>query len=250
MRLKNKVALITGGGSGIGEATVLKFSEEGAKVVINDVNIENANKVAKKLKAKGSEVLVCIADISKKTNVDDMIKQIKEECFLEYLIHQNENKLSAKKLDVLYDWGLTNITLFEDPIFYQKQKKADMAFREAQILSLLSPKEIKYYNYIFEYLNRRADYQKMIGIMKRGLKSLPNDLNLRQYLVVAYLKTGKEDLALPDDAAQERHGNDEQENQDAESRHLHTREPVLCELEGMRFDRRGSLANRCAQAIP
>ena len=50
MRLKNKVALITGGGSGIGEATVLRFSEEGAKIVINDVNAEDANKVAKKVK--------------------------------------------------------------------------------------------------------------------------------------------------------------------------------------------------------
>ncbi len=52
MRLKNKVTLITGGGSGIGEATVLRFSEEGAKVVINDVNVDNANSVAEKIKAK------------------------------------------------------------------------------------------------------------------------------------------------------------------------------------------------------
>ena len=76
MRLKSKVALITGGGSGIGEATVLKFSEEGAKVVINDVNKDNANKLAEKLKAKGCEVLVCIADVCKKSDVEKMIKQI------------------------------------------------------------------------------------------------------------------------------------------------------------------------------
>ncbi len=79
---------------------------------------------------------------------------------------------------------------------YQKQKKADMAFREAQILTLLSPKEMKYYSHMFGYLNRRAEYEKMVGVMKTGLKSLPNNLDLRQYLVVAYLKTGDEDLAL------------------------------------------------------
>lgn len=75
MRLKNKVALITGGGSGIGEATVLRFSEEGAKVVINDVNADNANNVAEKIKAKGGEVLVCIADVCKKSDVEKMVKQ-------------------------------------------------------------------------------------------------------------------------------------------------------------------------------
>jgi 3-oxoacyl-[acyl-carrier protein] reductase len=76
MKLKNKVALITGGGSGIGEATVLRFSEEGAKVVINDVNEDNANKLAEKLKAKGCEALVCSADVCNKNDVEKMINQI------------------------------------------------------------------------------------------------------------------------------------------------------------------------------
>ncbi len=78
MRLKDKVALITGGGSGIGEATVLRFSEEDAKVIINDVNVDNAKNVAKKVKANGGEVLVCIADVCKKSEVEDMIKQTLE----------------------------------------------------------------------------------------------------------------------------------------------------------------------------
>ena len=75
MKLKNKVALITGGGSGIGEATVLRFAEEGAKVVINDVNVDNANSISEKLKAKGCDVLVCIADVCSKSDVDEMIKK-------------------------------------------------------------------------------------------------------------------------------------------------------------------------------
>ena len=75
MKLKDKVALITGGGSGIGEATVLRFSEEGAKIVINDVDVDNANSVAEKVKAKGCDVMVCIADVCKKSDVEDMIKK-------------------------------------------------------------------------------------------------------------------------------------------------------------------------------
>jgi len=78
LRLKDKVALITGGGSGIGEATVFRFSEEDAKVIINDISADNAKKVAKKVKANGSEVLVCIADVCKKSEVEYMIKQTLE----------------------------------------------------------------------------------------------------------------------------------------------------------------------------
>ena len=78
MRLKDKVALITGGGSGIGEATALRFAEEGAKVVICDVDMENANRVAKDIDSKGGETLVLKADVSNKGDVEGMMAQIKE----------------------------------------------------------------------------------------------------------------------------------------------------------------------------
>jgi 3-oxoacyl-(acyl-carrier-protein) reductase len=78
MRLKDKVALITGGGSGIGEATALRFAEEGAKVVICDVDMENANRVAKDIDSQGGETLVLKADVSNKSDVEGMMAQIKE----------------------------------------------------------------------------------------------------------------------------------------------------------------------------
>ena len=78
MRMKDKVALITGGGSGIGEATALRFAEEGAKVVICDVDMENANRVAKDIDSKGGETLVLKADVSNKSDVEGMMTQIKE----------------------------------------------------------------------------------------------------------------------------------------------------------------------------
>jgi len=45
MRLKNKIAIVTGGGSGFGAGIVKKFIQEGAKVVVADINLENAEKV-------------------------------------------------------------------------------------------------------------------------------------------------------------------------------------------------------------
>ena len=46
MRLKNKIAIVTGGGSGFGAGIVKKFIQEGAKVAVADINLENAEKVA------------------------------------------------------------------------------------------------------------------------------------------------------------------------------------------------------------
>ncbi len=76
LKLKDKVALVTGGASGIGEATVMRFADEGAKVIINDVNIEAANQLAEKIGSTGREVQAVKADISVKAEVESMIAQV------------------------------------------------------------------------------------------------------------------------------------------------------------------------------
>ena len=50
MRLKDKVAIVTGSGRGIGEGIVLRFAEEGAKIIVNDVNEEDAANVVNQVK--------------------------------------------------------------------------------------------------------------------------------------------------------------------------------------------------------
>ncbi len=65
MRLANKVAIVTGAGAGIGEATALRLAEEGARVVLAALNLANAERAAGKLKAKGFEALAVAADVSR-----------------------------------------------------------------------------------------------------------------------------------------------------------------------------------------
>jgi tetratricopeptide (TPR) repeat protein len=66
-----------------------------------------------------------------------------------------------------------------------------MAFKEAQILLDLRPKEIDPYHFIFEYLHAREDYNKIISLMEKGLKTNPEAIDLREYLVLAQLKIGQ-----------------------------------------------------------
>ena len=76
MKLKDKIAIITGGGSGIGEATALEFVKEGAKVAICDINEETAKATAEKCRALGGEAEAYQLDVSSKTNVDNVINNI------------------------------------------------------------------------------------------------------------------------------------------------------------------------------
>lgn len=73
MRLQNKVALITGAGSGIGLQTALLFAQEGAKVVVVDINDAAGNKAVQMLKDLGGEAAYVRADVSKATDCEAMV---------------------------------------------------------------------------------------------------------------------------------------------------------------------------------
>ncbi len=74
-RFENKVCLITGAGSGIGKATAIAFGKEGAKVVVTDINIENAEKTADILRGLNVEVIALKVDISKRLDVEMMVQR-------------------------------------------------------------------------------------------------------------------------------------------------------------------------------
>jgi NAD(P)-dependent dehydrogenase (short-subunit alcohol dehydrogenase family) len=78
MRLKGKVAIITGAGSGIGRATAKIFAQEGAKVVASDIFIEGCQETVNQIKTAGGEALMIKADVSKSNEVQEMIRETRE----------------------------------------------------------------------------------------------------------------------------------------------------------------------------
>jgi NAD(P)-dependent dehydrogenase (short-subunit alcohol dehydrogenase family) len=73
MLLKNKIALITGGASGIGRATARLFAREGAAVVVADVNDAGGNQVAQEIQREGGQAIYIHSDIGKKQDVDELV---------------------------------------------------------------------------------------------------------------------------------------------------------------------------------
>ncbi len=74
-KLKDKVAIVTGGGSGIGRATVLEFARNGAKVIMLDRTVENAEKVRQQVEQEGGQAVVIACDIAEPQQVEAAVKQ-------------------------------------------------------------------------------------------------------------------------------------------------------------------------------
>lgn len=88
MRLKNKTAIITGGGTGIGRASAIRFAEEGARVAIAGRRMDKLEETAQIIRDNGGECLCCVTDVRHE----------------EQVIHLVNNTLSRYgKIDILFN---------------------------------------------------------------------------------------------------------------------------------------------------
>ncbi|SEM73122.1 NAD(P)-dependent dehydrogenase, short-chain alcohol dehydrogenase family [Paenibacillus sp. OK076] len=73
MKLQDKVAVVTGAGSGMGRAIATLYAQEGAKVIVSDINAETAQTLVDEIKAQGGEAMVVLANVAKEEDIQNLI---------------------------------------------------------------------------------------------------------------------------------------------------------------------------------
>ena len=74
MRLEHKIAIVTGAGSGFGAGIARRYAEEGASVVVNDIDEAGAARVAADIRGRGGRAVVCTADVSVDADVARLVQ--------------------------------------------------------------------------------------------------------------------------------------------------------------------------------
>ncbi len=108
MKLENKVAVITGGGSGMGKASALLFAAEGAKVAVVDLDERAAAETASEINAAGGQATAIRADVSKEADAEHMIAAAEERFGTPTIIFNNagiegESAYIAKMTEDAFD---------------------------------------------------------------------------------------------------------------------------------------------------
>ncbi len=134
MRLKNKVAIITGGAGNIGKAIALAFSSEGAAVVVASRNLANLEAVTSEIKAMGGRAAAIKTDVANEEQVQKMVEQtLSEYGKIDILVNSILNVgPNANVVDIkLEDWNQTIAVNLTGPMLCSREALKNMLPRRS-----------------------------------------------------------------------------------------------------------------------
>jgi 3-oxoacyl-[acyl-carrier protein] reductase len=141
MRLAGKVAVVTGGGSGIGRGIVMAMAREGADIAIPDIQVLNAEKVAGEVKGLGRKVLAMKTDVTSAADVKTMIDRTRE-TFGKIDILVNNAGITRDALSMrmsVEDWdAVINTNLRGAFNFVQAVQRAMIKQRSGRVINIAS----------------------------------------------------------------------------------------------------------------
>ena len=148
MKLKGKAAIVTGGSQGIGEAICRRFAREGARVAVVNRTAESGRAVAEQIRAEGGEAKAFPCDVSKKSDVDALVKDVVDAFGTVYIYVGNAGIMINKPLEgyTEEEWDtIIDINLYEIVL-----RMYGMAYERIPItrLSRLGPADLARYKLI------------------------------------------------------------------------------------------------------
>src|ERR1700743_2079396 len=96
--ISGRVAVVTGGGSGIGSGLALELARQGAAVAVADINLDNARKVAAQIQAAGGKSLAVKCDVCERASIRSMRQQVTDTLGTVQLLFANAGATSFTHL--------------------------------------------------------------------------------------------------------------------------------------------------------
>lgn len=172
MRLKEKVAIVTGAGRGIGEATAKKYASEGAVVIVADVMEEEINRTVNEIKEAGGEAIGMVVDVTNLQQVEKMVSDAVEKFGKVDIVVNNAGitadaqliKMEESQWDRVIDVNLKGVYLVGQAAAKQmKEQKSGVILNASSVVGL-------YGN--FGQTNYAATKWGVIGMTKTWAKEL------------------------------------------------------------------------------
>ena len=156
MRLQNKIAIVTGAASGIGQATAILFAKEGAKVIATDVNDEGGKETVRQITEQGGVGKYYHLDVSQESEVADVFQKVIDEFGRIDVLFNNAgiaginkptDELSEEEWNQVLDVNLKGVFLCEKyALKYMKKQKSGSIINNSSIYGIVGAPDVPPYH--------------------------------------------------------------------------------------------------------